>query len=107
MTRKVLYSPGFGAGWTTWHHGSKEQKLFMLEFPALIDAVERGESTREGSPAGDKFVAEFTARWGFAALPYLGGMSKLKVAVVSGRVRINEYDGGESVEEENGYEGWL
>lgn len=40
MTRKILYSPGHGAGWSSWFGGPAEQRLFMLTYPGLIDAVE-------------------------------------------------------------------
>jgi len=40
--RKILYSPGFGAGWTSWHDGSKEAKLFMLEYRPFIEYLEAG-----------------------------------------------------------------
>lgn len=39
--RKILYSPGFGAGWTTWAHSDASAvRRFMLEYQPFIDAVE-------------------------------------------------------------------
>lgn len=52
-----------------------------------------------------KFMEEFWAN--FDDLPYLGGLRDLMVVEVSGRVRIHEYDGSESVEEEDEFTDWL
>ena len=109
--RKVLYSPGFGAGWTTWHHGTTEEKRFMLEHAGLIEAVERGEETGEGSTALRQFVQDFEAAFpdSRAGVPYLGGADSLVVHVAADgqRVRVEEYDGSESVVNEGDDEGWL
>lgn len=42
-TKKILYSPGYGAGWTTWHSGTKEEKQFMFEYQPFIDAIENDQ----------------------------------------------------------------
>ncbi len=46
---KVLYSPGFGAGWSTWN--IKPFQKIMLTWPPLIEAVERGDDITEDHPA--------------------------------------------------------
>jgi hypothetical protein len=117
--RKILYSPGFGAGWTTWE-SNPEIKKFMLEYEPLIDALERGEDVSEGigngirpldksklHPAMRQFVEDVAAKFGANQVPYLGGARDLVVLEVSGRVRIEEYDGSESVESEGAYSDWL
>lgn len=38
--RKILYSPGYGAGWSTWGGDTPEQKKFMLEYKPFIEALE-------------------------------------------------------------------
>ena len=38
---------------------------------------------------------------------YLGGCGQLTVIEVNGPVRIHEYDGAESVEEQNDFTDWL
>lgn len=37
--RSILYSPGYGGGWTSWHHGSDEERRFALEYAPFIEAV--------------------------------------------------------------------
>lgn len=39
--RKILYSPRYGAGWVSWYSGSNEEKLWMLEYPGFVQALER------------------------------------------------------------------
>lgn len=99
--RKILYSPGFGAGWTSWE-GNPEIKAFMLEYKPLVEAVERGEDLTTALALFEKECQEK-----FGDVPYLGGADGLTVIEVSGRVRINEYDGSESVEEEGSYSEWI
>lgn len=50
MTRKILYSPGHGAGWTTWE-SDPEVKRLMLDWPPLIAAIEAGETITEDHSA--------------------------------------------------------
>ena len=94
-TRKVLYSPGFGAGWVTWCDGPRAVQLLMLEWHPLIEAIEHGEKPTEDHPAVVSLI-EAVAALGEAA-PFLGGLSDLAVAAGRGQVRIDEYDGSESV----------
>ena len=37
----VLYSPGFGAGWSTWNDDEKE---FLLFDPDIVNAVDKGDN---------------------------------------------------------------
>ena len=39
----VLYSPGYGAGWSTW---GSEHKEILLFHPRLVEAVEKGEHSK-------------------------------------------------------------
>lgn len=111
--RKILYSPGYGAGWTTWCHGGKEHKLFMLTWQPAIDVLERKTGGKRRLTAdeiddlAELFEKEWNERFPEEDIPYLGGMSGLAVMEVSGRVRIHEYDGSERVEEENSFDDWL
>jgi hypothetical protein len=124
--RKVLYSPRFGAGWTTWESDAAVKKL-MLTYRPIIEALERGESLatdwkishdlyseddkkREAAetklhPAVRQLITD--VRTLGKEPPYLGGLRDICVREVSGRVRIEEYDGSESVEEEGEYSEWL
>jgi hypothetical protein len=64
---KILVSSEFGAGWSTWHSGPKEEREFFLRFQPLIDALEAGEDIgyvdglkppKPGSALA-KFLAEY------------------------------------------------
>lgn len=108
--RKILYSPGYGAGWTTWGGDTPEQKRFMLEYQPFIEWLERGNNLRddpEQYAVVQQFLQEWAAMFPGVSTPYLGGLRDLQVAEVSGRVRIHEYDGFESIEEEGEFNGWL
>ena len=39
--RKILYSPGWGAGWSTWN--SSIPTKFICEYQPIIEALEKGE----------------------------------------------------------------
>lgn len=113
MTRKILISPGYGAGWTTWTNLSREAKLFMLEYKPIIDFLEAGGDAYElqvgrqydndgaptdGHPLLMKFVQDFRERFPEEDVPYLGGADQLIVETVGGPVRLKEYDGFESID---------
>lgn len=103
---KILISPGFGAGWSSWTSDGHEAQAFMLTYKPLIDAITDGVDTgyvesgieskaRPGSPL-DRFAHEYAER--FEDAPYLGGARDLTVVEVEDVFRISEYDGSESVE---------
>lgn len=105
-TRKILYSPRFGAGWTSWHHGFKEEKRFMLEYAPFIAALERGEEISDALE--ERFCKEFAAKFPTSKLPYMGGVAGLAIHEAPGLVRIDEYDGSESVIDEGSeLDSWL
>ena len=103
-TRKILYSPGFGAGWSTWN--SDEVARYMLTYQPIIDALERGEKMDVDHPAVKQLQADCLEKFEKDYVCVLGA-STLKVMTVHGRVRIHEYDGSESVEVEGDYDGWM
>jgi hypothetical protein len=82
----VLYSPGFGAGWSTWADGDQKEALCM-------DARIVGPFL-----AGDLAGAVAAAKAMFPDL-YTGGADNLKVAwIEKGKAfEVEEYDGRESV----------
>lgn len=102
--RKILYSPGFGAGWTTWNDG--EVAKLMIDYPPIIAALERGEKLTEDHPAIKQLEAECLEKFGESYVCTLG-MRDLTIAEVNGRVRVHEYDGSESYEEEGDFTGYL
>ena len=79
----VLVSPGYGAGWYTWH--GNEQLLFD---PSIAQWLETNEL--------DKIKAYLQLRY---PDEYTGGLEDLVVewVPVGARFRIEEYDGAESL----------
>ena len=81
----VLVSPGFGAGWFSWH--GIEALLFD---PAVVELVESG---------AEASVIEQYCEDRYGSDPYFGGAEDLVVqwVPVGARFRIHEYDGSESL----------
>lgn len=81
----VLYSPGFGAGWSTWIHDYPE----VLFDPVIVGYVERGDL--------EPLQTYMTLKYPDA---YTGGMDGLTIAWVKEGTafRVHEYDGNESIE---------
>jgi hypothetical protein len=86
----VLYSPGFGAGWTTWNTAIDpkitEHLLFGEEFVNLVLAGK----LQELKDLAEELYPDL----------YLGGAYDLKVMWLDHVTpfRIREYDGSESIE---------
>lgn len=82
----VLYSPGFGAGWSTW--GDSEIRDRLLFDPEVVAWVEGG---KQGP------LPDLEAKYG--EYFYDGGADDLAIrwVPVGARFRIHEYDGSESV----------
>ena len=81
----VLYSPGFGAGWSTWN-----QELPELVFePAIVQFVETDQWAEMETYVSLKYPDI-----------YKGGMKDLAVAWLpeGTEFQIKEYDGAESIE---------
>ena len=83
----VLYSPGYGAGWSTW--GSKENKEAMVFCEELCEAVDKGLTLLQIKNIAHKCFPE----------EYLGGLDDIKLVFLKPgtRFRIDEYDGSESI----------
>ena len=81
----VLYSPGYGAGWTTWNEEYPE----MLFSPEIAEALD--------NKADYQTLEEISERLFPGA--FLGGLEQLKIEWVEpgSQIRIDEYDGNESV----------
>lgn len=80
----ILYSPGFGAGWFSWH--GIEDLVFD---PVVVDMVENGISAEA--------IEEYcTEKYGEQ---YYGGADQLAIQwlPVGTRFVINEYDGSEGI----------
>lgn len=82
----VIYSPGYGAGWSTW--SVPEEGIFH---PELVEAIERGASEDE--------IVELSKK-PFGDENYYGGAHRLCIEwiPVGTAFRITEYDGSEGIE---------
>jgi len=81
----VLYSPGFGAGWSTWNQDYPD----MITDAGLADLVLKGDPKR--------IKAYAVLKWPDA---YLGGIDDLTMTWIpeGTQIKIVEYDGNESIE---------
>ena len=81
----VLYSPGFGAGWSTWNQEVPE----IIFDPDLVGFVENDQWAELHTYVTLKYPGLYT-----------GGMKELAVAWIpqGALFKINEYDGSESIE---------
>ena len=84
---KVLISPGFGAGWSTWNDYPE-----LATDDRLIKAFEDGCTSDE--------MEELCIKCGYDDYLYMGGFNQLKVVEVpaGSTFKIVEYDGSESIE---------
>jgi hypothetical protein len=115
--RKILISPGFGAGWSSWSSGPTAR--YMLTYEPIIRFIEGGgkfEYTGArhafvNNPDGPGTIHDFSVlhpllrqlceecQEKFGDVPFLGGARDLEVVTVGDneRVKVDEYDGSESL----------
>jgi len=123
--RKILYSPGYGAGWSTWNAHTKEQIKFLVEYPPLIEYVENNggylpnrravwfddeEERIKAIPAVQQLEKEWKERFPDEADLFLSGIKGLAIREIPSDARyfIEEYDGSESIVTEKDLEDrWL
>jgi hypothetical protein len=90
----VLYSPGYGAGWSTWADPIEDPDLprRMLFDPQIADIVDRRDADWL-----EKVQAVATMKYPGV---YLGGADDLRVKwlPVGTLFRVNEFDGNEELE---------
>ena len=81
----VIYSPEYGAGWSTWNRKYPE----ILFDPAIVEFIEKGQS--------EELEVYVTLRYPGI---YDGGMVGLKIEWIpeGSFFRVNEYDGAETIE---------
>lgn len=82
----VLYSPGYGAGWSTWNSGDTEGLCFDSR---IVKHVLAGDFKKAGEVAEKLYPGN-----------YVGGARQLNVMwlPIGTQFEITEYDGSESVE---------
>lgn len=110
--KKILYSPGFGSGWSTWNAHTKEQYKFLCEYQPFIRLIEQNNgrfpmpSDYRGYIYDETLidipeVMELAKLWQerYSTDLYFGGLKHLAIRVIPDgeQYQINEYDGKESV----------
>lgn len=87
----IIYSPGFGAGWSTWE--MKENRNRMIKDTRIIKYLYKLEYV-------DYSYDDFMTMIGFENPPYDGGFNSLNLEFVpeGSLFKIREYDGSEYVE---------
>ena len=85
----VIYSPGFGAGWSTWNTEYSEYGQDLIFDPGLADLILNGKSQ-------DQIEAYVALKWNGV---YTGGLEQARVEWVAQgtEFKITEYDGSESL----------
>lgn len=80
----VLYSPGYGAGWYSWHQIEE-----LLYDPSIIEWLESGEPDKISNYLTLKYPGE-----------YFGVLEDLCIKWIEQgtEFQIHEYDGAESIE---------
>jgi len=91
----VLYSPGFGAGWSTWSFYYREELVFDKRIVEKVLARER-----------ELINEEFMQSLGYTEYTCLLGADELTIAwlPVDTRFTIEEYGGAESLRTEKSLE---
>ena len=94
----VIYSPGFGAGWSTWNTEYSEYGEQLIFDPGLADLIINQRSW-------EKIEAYVTLKWPGV---YIGGLEQARVEWVAPgtEFKITEYDGSESLQFRDGEE-WI
>jgi hypothetical protein len=103
----VLYSPGFGAGWSTWNSLSDgaESMIFDPSIVYMVEQMNEAETKEDKQPWLDN-IEEYCKKTYSEC--YTGGADDLTIAwLPEGTLfKITEYDGNESIEyKENDH--WL
>lgn len=88
----VLYSPGYGAGWTTWTYNKNLHEV-MLFHPLIVEKVESG---KEGEINNKWLVENFGEDFKNV---YCGGAYQLEIKWLpeGTAFTIDEYDGFEAI----------
>lgn len=99
MKIKILYSPGYGGGWSTWE-SNPQVKSLMLTWEPLINALERNENISKNHPAIELLIQECKKRK--LEPPYIGNsaLRDLKICEIDlkNSFFLDEFDGNETVE---------
>jgi len=101
-TVKVLVSPGFGAGWSTWFNTlTPDQEYATITDPRLIALAEDRTLDRSDPDTLDRVRATLIEILGPDGQDlYIGGWRDIAVRELAVGIlfKIREYDGSESIE---------
>lgn len=103
---KILISPDYGAGWSTWAWGGREAKKFVMTYQPIIDFIEQGNdpsTINENSEIGKQFLKDFKKATGNSYF-YFGGAKNLEVVDVDPPFSVQEYDGNEYIVNHNDFD---
>lgn len=105
--RRILVSPGYGAGWSSWCYGPKKAAQFVAEYQPIIEFLDNGgeRKDREFQKLVEELEDIMEKRFGVNF--YTGGSRDLVVRKVDGPYMIEEYDGSESVLEREDADLWF
>lgn len=122
MSKKILVSPGYGAGWASWNTYPAGLGKFVAEYQPIIEFLEAAEDfddlkrrqailQDENSDIIKQFLADLQAHTGESDDEfsfYLGGARDLTVMEIDEGVpyRIEEYDGSEYVITQDSQDWW-
>lgn len=91
----ILYSPGYGAGWFTWHHVEA-----LLRDPEVVHLVECREKAEPDNAQyyNEKIIQYCNETYGKDN--FYGGADQLQIEWVElgDKFRIQEYEGAETIE---------
>lgn len=91
----ILFSPGFGAGWYTWHGVDA-----LLRDPEVVHLVEcRSKAPEEERQYYTEKIVEYCENT-YGTDYYYGGAEDLEIEWIElgDKFRITEYDGSEGIE---------
>lgn len=96
----ILYSPGFGAGWSTWGEEKLAWDKRVVEY--YLEHKDDKEFMRQIDIAGSKVEKEAEKYFEELGYPniYFGGFNELKIGWLKEgtKYHINEYDGSEYIQ---------
>ena len=101
---KVLISPGYGAGWSSWNSG--EVAAYMRAYQPIIDALESGEEMSEEHPLVVQMQSEIKDKFGEEYVCVLGA-EQLCVVHAYPPFQVHEYDGSESITTPGESDDWV
>lgn len=91
--KKILVSPGYGAGWSTWNDKFKEVAEYEPIIKFLEDGGDRNDLLDAEHPLIQQMIKDLDLS-GFCT----AGADQLQVESVDGPYRIDVYDGYEMVQ---------